>query len=65
MRTTFNTSGSGGWPEPAAQPRSPRLTRIALIVALLIAALGWGTLVAAAYDALTDLDAHGEMDPSW
>jgi hypothetical protein len=31
----------------------------------MVAALGWGTAIAAAYEALEDMQARGEMDPSW
>ena len=64
MRTTFDTHGAGGWSEPAT-PRVPRLARLALIVIIYAAAFGWGILVAATYDALTDRDARGAMGPSW
>jgi hypothetical protein len=30
-----------------------------------VAALGWGAAIAAAYEALEDMQARGEMDPTW
>lgn len=61
MRTTFENEGGGSW----APPRVRRRVRLALIFVLFIMAFGWGTLVAAAWDALSDQQARGEMDPTW
>jgi hypothetical protein len=61
MRSTFDTHGSGSWSEPTNPQRVHRFARISLTAAILIAAFCWGTLITAAYDALTDMDARGEM----
>jgi hypothetical protein len=59
MRTTFHVRGGGGG------PRRPR-ARVALISVLLVMAFGGGMLVAAAWEALSDnIEARGQMDPSW
>jgi hypothetical protein len=62
MRANFDTHEAGGW--PARANRGPRGC-LALIFILIIATFGWGTTIAAAYEALTDLEARGEMDPTW
>jgi hypothetical protein len=43
--------------------RSP--AGFALIVVILLLAFGSGTAVSAAYQALEDMQARGEMDPTW
>ncbi len=40
-------------------------TRLALIFILLLIALALGTLVAAAWEAIDDMQARGQMDPTW
>jgi hypothetical protein len=65
MRTTFNAGGGGGCTQPADPPRVRRRARLALIIVLLIMAFALGTLIAVAWEALSDMDAHGEMDPTW
>jgi hypothetical protein len=61
--TTFEAGGGGGGPR--ASPRARRPARLALIVAILLLAFGLGTAIAAAYEALEDMQARGEMDPTW
>ena len=56
MRTISHAEGGGGGPQPVAAPRVRHPARHALIFLLLILmALAWGTLVAAAWDALSDM----------
>ena len=64
MRTTFNNTGAGGWAQSANPPRVRRRFWWVAIV-LFVMAFGWGTLVAAAYEALCDMQERGEMDPTW
>jgi hypothetical protein len=64
MRTIFHAEGGGGGPQPAPQPRVRHPARLALIF-LLLMALAWGTMVAVAWDALSDMQARDEMDPTW
>ena len=40
-------------------------SRALIFFFLLVLAFGWGTLVAAAWDALSDQQARGELDPTW
>jgi hypothetical protein len=64
MRTTrFDGGGAGGGPEGSWRPR--RTAGLALIVAILLLAFGWSTAITAAYEALEDAQARGEMDPTW
>jgi hypothetical protein len=64
MRTTrFDAYGGGGGPRGSPRARSP--ARLALIVALFTLAFGLGTVIAAAYEAFEDMQARGEMDPTW
>lgn len=63
MRTTFDTHGFGNWSEPAGPARLRR--RNAVILILLALGFMWGTAIAAAYDALSDIDARGVMDRPW
>jgi hypothetical protein len=66
MRTTFENEGGGSWAAPASPPRvRHRASRALIFFILLVMALGWGTLVAAAWDALSDQQARGELDPTW
>jgi hypothetical protein len=66
MRTTsYDAGGGGAGREPANPPLVGRRARIALILSIMVAALGWGTAIAAAYEALEDMQARGEMDPTW
>jgi hypothetical protein len=63
MRTTFHVRGGGGGPR---RPRARHRARVALISVLLVMAFGGGMLVAAVWEALSDnIEARGEMDPSW
>jgi hypothetical protein len=66
MRTTSYDAGGGGAGRGPANPPlvGPRV-RIALIFSIMVAALGWGAAIAAAYEALEDMQARGEMDPTW
>ena len=61
---SLNKVGSGGWAQPANPPRTRNRAWLAIIFVLLVMAAGFGTLVAVAYDALTDGDARGVMDPT-
>jgi hypothetical protein len=63
MRATFDTHGYGGWAHPASPYRACR--RNATIFVLLATAFVWGTAIAAAYDALSDMQARGVMDGPW
>jgi hypothetical protein len=66
MRTTsYDAGGGGAGREPANPPLVGRRARIALILSIMVAALGWGTAIPAAYEALEDMQARGEMDPTW
>ena len=65
MRTTFDNKGAGSWAQPANPPRLRRLASWAAIFVLSVMALSLGTLAAAEYEALTDMDARGEVDPTW
>ena len=65
MRTTFDSEGGASWALPASPARVRARVRLALVFVLLVAAFGWGTLVAAAWDALSDQQARGDMDPTW
>jgi hypothetical protein len=66
MRTiSYDAGGGGAGREPANPPLVGRRARIALIFSIIVAALGWGTAIAAAYEALEDMQARGEMDPTW
>jgi hypothetical protein len=62
MRTTFNNVGAGGWARPATPPRVGRIVSWAAIFVFSVMALSLGAAVAAAYEALCDLDDRGEMD---
>jgi hypothetical protein len=71
MRTTrFDPGGAGGGSrdagggDPRGAPRAARPARLALIVAILLLAFD-GTAIAAAYEALEDMQSRGEMDPTW
>jgi hypothetical protein len=65
MRTTrFDADGGGGGGSPDS-PRACSPARFALIVALFILAFVLGTVMAAAYEAFEDMQARGEMDPTW
>ena len=46
-------------------PHVRRRPRLALIFVLLLLALGGGTVVTAAYEALSDVEARDEMDLIW
>ena len=62
MRTTFENEGGGSWAPPASPPRvRHRASRALIFFVLLVMAFGWGTLVAAAWDALSDQQARGEL----
>jgi hypothetical protein len=63
MWTIFHAEGGG--PQPAPQPRVRHPARLALIFILLLMAFAWGTMVAVAWDALSDMQARDEMDPTW
>jgi hypothetical protein len=65
MRATFEEIGGGGWQRPVGPSRVRGSARLALTVVLLVLAFGWGTLAAAAWDALSDQDARGVMDSTW
>jgi hypothetical protein len=39
--------------------------RNAVLFVLLVIAFGWGTAVAAAWEALSDMDGRGVMDSTW
>jgi hypothetical protein len=66
MRTTSYDAGGGGASRGSANPPLVcRRVRIALIFSIMVAALGWGMAIAAAYEALEDMQARGEMDPTW
>jgi hypothetical protein len=54
-----------GRPRASESAAVGRRARIALIFSIMVAALGWGTAIAAAYEALEDMQARGEMDPTW
>ena len=65
MRATFENEGGGSW-APATPPRvRHRVSGALIFFVLLVMALGWGTLVAAGWDALSDQQARGELDPTW
>ena len=65
MRTTFDSEGGGSWAQPATPHRVCRgASRALFFFALLLLAFGWGTLVAATWDALSDQQARGELDPT-
>jgi hypothetical protein len=64
MRTPlFEAGGGGGWGGSGPLVRRPAI--LALIVAILLLAFGFGAAVSAAYEALEDMQARGEMDPTW
>ena len=65
MRTITHAEGGGGWRQPLAAPRVLRRGRLALVFVLLLAAFASGALAAPAWDALSDIDARGQMDPTW
>jgi hypothetical protein len=65
MRVTFDTHGGGGGAAyPANSARGPRISAVALFL-LFGLAFGWGILIAAAFDTLSDMQARGVMDSSW
>jgi hypothetical protein len=64
MRATFDHTGSGSSAQPANLARGPRRNAWWAVI-LVIAAFGAGTLAAAAYEVLSDIDARGEMEPTW
>jgi hypothetical protein len=58
MRAMFDAvGGGGGVPQPA--PRT-RLALVAFLIVLILA-FGFGTLIAAALEALSDMNARGLM----
>ena len=61
MRTIFHAEGGGG-PQPVTAPRVHRRVRLGLLIVLLIAFAC--SALAAAWDALSDIDARGQMDPT-
>jgi hypothetical protein len=65
MRTTTFDEGGGGGCGPQGSPRVRRAAGLALVVAILLLAFGLGAAIAAAYEALEDMQARGEMDPTW
>jgi hypothetical protein len=62
MRTILHAEGGGG--PPVAAPRVRHRPRLALLIVALLAAFACGALIAAAWDALSDIDARGQMDPT-
>ena len=66
MRTTFAAREETELAPPATPPRvRHHASRALIFFVLLVMALGWGTLVAAAWDAFSDMQARGEQDPTW
>ena len=65
MRTISHAEGGGGGPQPVAAPRVRHPARHALIFLLLLMALAWGALVAAAWEAIDDMQEPGQTDPTW
>ena len=59
----FLGRGYGG-PQPVGTPLVRHPARFGLIFILLMA-LALGTLVAAAWEAIDDMQARGQMDPTW
>ena len=64
MRTIPHAEGGGGAPQPVAAPRVRHRPRLALLIVALLAAFACGALAAAAWDALSDMNARGQMDPT-
>jgi hypothetical protein len=60
----FDADGGGGGGGPPGWPRARSPARLAMIVAILLA-FGLGMAIAATYEALEDMQARGEMDPTW
>ena len=61
MRSTFDNTEAGDWANPASTRHRAWL---ALIFVLIVLALSGSALIAAFYDALTDIDARGVTDPT-
>ena len=64
MRTISHAVGGGGGPQPVAAPRVRHRARLALLIVALLMAFASGALVAVAWDALSEIDARGPMDPT-
>ena len=64
MRTISHAEGGGGRPQPVAVPRVRHPARLGLLIVALLAAFACGALVALAWDALSDINARGQMDPT-
>ena len=64
MRSTFDNTEARDWAHPANPESTRHRAWLALIFVLIVLALGGGALIAAAYDALTDIDARGVTDPT-
>jgi|HubBroStandDraft_4_1064222.scaffolds.fasta_scaffold1816978_1 hypothetical protein len=60
----LHAEGDGG-PQPVGTPLVRHPARFGLIFILLLMALALGTLVAAAWEAIDDMQARGQMDPTW
>ena len=50
--------------QPVAAPRVRHPARLGLLIVALLAAFACGALVAVAWDALSDINARGQMDPT-
>ena len=64
MRTISHAEGGGGGPQSVPAPRVCHRARLALLIVTLLVAFASGALVAVAWDALSDIDARGQMDPT-
>jgi hypothetical protein len=65
MPPGFDMGGGGCRPRPVDPSRVGQGARPAVFLFLLVMALVWGTLIAAAYEAFCDMEERGEMDPTW